>query len=61
LDYLENEDAGTSYGLPSLLSLYLDPNFETRLPTKENGAFNLAVEDEKNFKEAADLKKKVMC
>ena len=37
------------------------PNFETRLPTKENGLFNLAVEEEKNFKEAVDLNKKAMC
>jgi hypothetical protein len=25
------------------LDVCLDPNFETRLPTKENGLFNLAV------------------
>ena len=28
---------------------------------KENGPFNLTVEDEKNFKEAVDLNKKAMC
>jgi hypothetical protein len=25
------------------LDVCMDPNFETRLPTKENGPFNLAV------------------
>ncbi len=39
----------------------MDPNFETRLPPKENGPFNLAVEDEKDFKEAIDLNKMAMC
>ncbi len=39
----------------------LDPNFETRLPTKEYGPFNMAIEDEKKFKEAVDLNKKAMC
>ncbi len=39
----------------------LDPNFETRLPAKVNGLFNLAIEDENNFKEAVDLNKKEMC
>ena len=39
----------------------LDPDFETRRPMKENGLFNLAVEDEKNFKEAVDLNKEAMC
>jgi hypothetical protein len=43
------------------LNSCLDPNFETRLPTNENGLFNLAVEDEKNFKEAVDLNKKALC
>ena len=43
------------------LDACLDPNFKTRLPAKENGPFNLAVEDEKNFKEAVDLNKKAMC
>jgi hypothetical protein len=43
------------------LDACLDPNLETRLPAKENGLFNLAVEDEKNFKEAVDLNKKAMC
>ena len=36
----------------------LDPNFKTRLPRKENGLFNLTIEEEKNFKEA---NKKAMC
>jgi hypothetical protein len=40
------------------LSICLDPNFKDRLPTKENRPFNLAVEAEKNFKEAVDLNKK---
>jgi hypothetical protein len=39
----------------------LDPNFDTRLPEKENGLFDLDVEDKKNFKEAVDLNKKEMC
>ncbi len=39
----------------------LDPDFETRLPAKENRPFDSAVEDEKNFKEAVDLNKKVKC
>jgi hypothetical protein len=43
------------------LDACLDPNFKTRLPAKENGPFNLAVEDEKNLKEAVDLNKKAMC
>jgi hypothetical protein len=38
-----------------------DPNFETRLPTKENGPFNMAIEEEKKFKEAVDLNKNAMC
>jgi hypothetical protein len=43
------------------LNSCMDPNFETRLPPKENGPFNLAVEDEKDFKEAIDLNKMAMC
>jgi hypothetical protein len=39
----------------------LDPNFETRLPTKENGPFNMAIEEEKIFKKAVDFNKKTMC
>jgi hypothetical protein len=35
----------------------LDPDLETRLPAKENGPFNMAVEDGKNFREAVDLNK----
>ena len=38
----------------------LDPNFETRLPTKENELFNMAIEEEKKFQEAVDLNKKAM-
>ncbi len=33
----------------------LDPNFETRLPTKENQPFNMAIEEEKKFKEAVTM------
>ncbi len=36
----------------------LDPNFKTRLPRKENGLFNLTIEEEKNFKET---NKTAMC
>ena len=39
----------------------LDPSFETRPPTKENGPFNMTIEEEKKFKEAVDLNKKAMC
>jgi hypothetical protein len=39
----------------------LDPEFKYRLPKKENGPFNLVVEEDKNFKEAVNLNKKVMC
>jgi hypothetical protein len=39
----------------------LDPDFETRLPEKENGLFDMTVEDEKNQKEAVDMNKKAMC
>ncbi len=51
----------TAHLMEKGLNVCLDPNFEARLPTKENGPFNLAVEDEKKFKEAADLNKKAMC
>jgi hypothetical protein len=37
------------------------PTFETRLPNKESGPFDMTVEDEKNQKEAVDLNKKAMC
>jgi hypothetical protein len=43
------------------LDACLDPNFETRLPEKEIGPFNLTVGDEKNQKEAVDMSKKAMC
>ena len=43
------------------LNVYLDPDFEKRFLTKENGPLNLAIEGEKNFTEAADLNKKAMC
>ena len=36
-------------------------NFETRLPMKENGPFNMAIEGEKKFNGAVDLNKKAMC
>jgi hypothetical protein len=51
----------TAHLMEKGLDVCLDPNFETRLPTKENGPFNMEVEDEKNFKEAVDLNKKAMC
>jgi hypothetical protein len=51
----------TAYLMEKGLDTCLDPNFETRLPAKENGPINLAVEDEKIFKEAVDLNKKAMC
>ncbi len=43
------------------LYLCLDPDFETRLLAKESGPFNVAVEVEQNFKEAADSNNKAMC
>jgi hypothetical protein len=42
------------------LDVCLDPKFKARLPTKENGPFNLAIEVEKSFKEAVDSNKKTM-
>ena len=50
----------TAHLMEKGLDACLDPYFETRLPKKENGPFHLAVEDEKNFKEAVDLNKKAM-
>jgi hypothetical protein len=38
----------------------LEPNFENRLPAKEEGPFDLTTEDGKKAKEAVDLNKKVM-
>ena len=43
------------------LDACLDPTFETRLPNKESGPFDMTVEDEKNQKEAVDMNKKAMC
>ena len=43
------------------LDACLDPDFETKLPNKESGPFDMTVEDEKNQKEAADMNKKAMC
>ncbi len=43
------------------LDACLDPTFETRLPNKENGPFDMTVEDEKNQKEAVYMNKKAMC
>ncbi len=43
------------------LDACLDPDSDTRLPDKEIGPFDLAVEDEKNQKEAVDINKKAMC
>jgi hypothetical protein len=51
----------TTHLMEKGLGSCLNPNFETRLQAKENGPFNLAVEDGKNFKEAIDLNKKSMC
>ena len=43
------------------LDAYLDPDFETRLPDKESGPFDLTIEDKKNQKKAVDMNKKAMC
>ena len=43
------------------LDACLDPTFETRLPNKESGPFDMTIEDKKNQKEAVDLNKKAMC
>ena len=43
------------------LDACLDPTFETRLPNKESGPFDMTVEDKKNQKEAVDMNKKAMC
>jgi hypothetical protein len=43
------------------LDAYLDTDFESSLPDKEIGPFNLTIEDKKNQKEAVDMNKKVMC
>ncbi len=51
----------TAHLMEKGLDSCLDPDFETRLPVKENGSVNSAVEYEKNFKEAVDLNKKVKC
>jgi hypothetical protein len=53
----------TAHLMEKGLDKCLDPIFETRLPMKENGPFNMAVaiEEEKKFKEAVDLNKKAMC
>ena len=51
----------TAHLMEKGLDTCLDPDFKTRLPTKENGPFNLTVEEEKNIKEAVDLNKKAMC
>ena len=37
------------------LDACLDPTFETRLPNKESGPFDMTVEDDKNQKEAVDI------
>ena len=51
----------TAHLMEKELEECMDPNFETRLPTKENRPFNMAIEEEKKFKEAVDLNKKTMC
>ncbi len=38
----------TAHLMEKGLDKCLDPNFETTLPTKENGPFNMAIEEEKN-------------
>jgi len=43
------------------LDACLDPTFETRLPNKESGLFDMTVENEKNQKEEVDMNKKAMC
>jgi hypothetical protein len=40
----------TAHFMEKGLDSCLDPNFETRLPAKENGPFNLAVEDKRTSK-----------
>jgi hypothetical protein len=50
----------TAHLMEKGLDQCLDPNFETRLPTKENGMFNMAIEEEKKFKEAVNLNKKTI-
>jgi hypothetical protein len=45
----------TAHLMEKGLDKCLDPNFEIRLPAKENGPFNMAVEEEKKFKEAVNL------
>jgi len=50
-----------AYLMEKGLDACLDPTFETRLPNKESGPFNMTVEDEKNQKEAVDMNKKAMC
>jgi hypothetical protein len=37
----------TAHLMEKGLDKCLDPNSETRLPTKENGPFNMAIEEEK--------------
>jgi hypothetical protein len=54
-----NEDDGTSYGKRT--QCMFGSQFWNKNTKKKNGLFNLAVEDKKNFKEAADLNKKAMC
>jgi len=49
---------GPSSFIEKGLNVCFDPKFEYRLPEKENGPFKLAVEEEKNFKEAVNLNKK---
>jgi hypothetical protein len=39
------------------LDACLDPDFETRLPNKESGPFDMNIEDKKNQKEAVDMNK----
>ncbi len=43
------------------LDACLNPCFETRLPNKESGPFNMTIGDEKNQKEVVEMNKKAMC
>ena len=38
----------------------IEPEFENRLPVNESGPFDLTTEEDKKFKEAVGLNKKVM-
>ena len=50
----------TAHLMDKGLDKYLDSYFESRLPVKESGTFDLTTVNGKKFKEAVDLNKKVM-